>query len=95
MTYNVIQSIEGLACRLEKARTLVEEGKVRPIINKEDAFIVESSSGVGYYLVDKDTGCTCPDACTRRELHRGLCKHRLAILVYLEAQGTVTEAKAA
>ena len=81
---NVIQKIEALHCRLEKAREIVSEGKVKPVLGMDDHFTVEASAGEGHYLVN-DT-CSCPDAANRSELTDGLCKHKLAVMVYQEAQ---------
>jgi hypothetical protein len=77
-----IQQIEALAKRLEKARQLVAEKKVHPLINLENHYVVEASSGFGFYLVNG--ACTCQDAKDRSELHRGFCKHRLAVEIYKE-----------
>ena len=90
---SVIQKIEALHCRLEKAREIVAEGKVRPVLGMDEHFTVESSTGEGHYLVNAT--CSCPDATNRTELTKGLCKHRLAVLVYLEAQETAMKAIAA
>ncbi len=87
---NVIEKIEALHCRLERARQIVAEGKVRHVLGMKEHYTVESSTGNGHYLVN-DT-CSCPDAANRSELTDGLCKHRLAVLVYQESQEAVTEA---
>ena len=87
---SVIQKIEALHCRLEKARQIVAEGKVQPVLGMPDHFTVEASTGNGHYLVN-DT-CSCPDAVNRSELTKGLCKHKLAVIVYTEAQQAATEA---
>ena len=71
-----IQQIEGMNRRLEKAKQLVAEGKIRPVLGMESHYVVESSNGDGFYLVNEH--CTCPDACHRTELHSGWCKHYLA-----------------
>ncbi len=90
---SVIEKIEALHCRLEKAREIVAEGKVKPVLGMDEHFTVESSTGTGHYLVNST--CSCPDAQNRSELTKGLCKHKLAVLVYQEAQEAATEAKAA
>ena len=87
---NVIEKIEALHCRLEKARQIVAEGKVQPVLGMSDYYTVESSTGEGHYLINSN--CSCPDAQMRSELTKGLCKHKLAVLVYMEAQETATEA---
>ena len=81
---NVIEKIEALHCRLERAREIVVEGKVKPVLGMDDHYTVESSTGEGHYLVNST--CSCPDAQMRSELTKGLCKHKLAVLVYTEAQ---------
>ncbi len=90
---SVIEKIEALHCRLERARQIVAEGKVKPVLGMEEHYTVESSTGNGHYLVNAT--CSCPDAANRSELTKGLCKHKLAVLVYQEIKGIVTEAKAA
>ena len=87
---SVIQKIEALHCRLEKAREIVEEAKVKPVLGMDDHYTVESSTGTGHYLVNST--CSCPDALNRSELTKGLCKHKLAVLVYQEAQEAAIEA---
>jgi len=71
----IIEFIEAVAKRLEKARALASN--VRAIEGAE-AFIVENEEGRKLYLVQNST-CTCPDFRQRKELHRGWCKHRLAV----------------
>jgi len=73
---NVIQKIEALHQRLERAREIVADGRVQSVLGMEEHFVIQSSTGQGYYMVN-DT-CTCPDAKERSELTKGLCKHRLA-----------------
>ena len=90
---SVIQKIEALHCRLERAREIVAQDKVRPVLGMDDHYTVESSAGTGHYLVNST--CSCPDAVNRTELTKGLCKHKLAVIVYTEAQEAATEAKAA
>ena len=87
---NVIEKIEALHCRLERAREIVAEDKVKPVLGMDDHYTVESSAGTGHYLVNST--CSCPDALNRTELTKGLCKHKLAVLVYMEAQEAATEA---
>ena len=81
---SVIEKIEALHCRLQKARQIVTEAKVRPVLGMDEHYTVESSTGEGHYLVNST--CSCPDAANRLELTKGLCKHKLAVLVYQEAQ---------
>ena len=81
---NVIEKIEALHCRLERAREIVARDKVKPVLGMDEHFTVESSTETGHYLVNST--CSCPDAANRSELTQGLCKHKLAVLVYMEAQ---------
>jgi predicted nucleic acid-binding Zn finger protein len=53
-------------------------------------YVVESSNA--RYLVNGS--CNCPDATNRVELTKGLCKHRLAAMVYAEQQGKAETSKA-
>ncbi len=76
---NVIEKIGALHCRLERAREIVAQDKVRPVLGMDDHYTVESSTGTGHYLVNST--CSCPDALNRSELTKGLCKHKLAVLV--------------
>ncbi len=77
-----VKQIEQLNQRLEKARQIVAEGKVNPIIGKDNHYTIEGCDG--FYLVN-DT-CSCPDAEHRNELHQGWCKHRLSVELYKEIQ---------
>ena len=90
---SVIKKIEALHCRLQKARGIVADSRVKPVLGMPDHFVLESTTGEGHYLVN-DT-CSCPDAVNRSELTDGLCKHKLAVLVYQAIKEAHTEAKAA
>ena len=79
MTVTPITQIEALAERLEKAREIV--GQVSPVLGLDGHHVVAGSDG--HYLVNGH--CTCPDARFRRDLHKGWCKHMLAVAVYREA----------
>jgi hypothetical protein len=68
--------IEALHQRLEKARQLVADGKVQPIIGHDKHYVVQASRG-GVYVVNSE--CPCPDAQQRTDVHRGWCKHKLAV----------------
>jgi hypothetical protein len=81
-TTSPVKQIEALNQRLEKARQIVAEGKVHPIVGMENHFTVEG--GKGFYLVNGH--CSCPDAKNREGLHRGFCKHKLAVELYKETQ---------
>jgi predicted nucleic acid-binding Zn finger protein len=69
---------------------LITNGKVHPIYGMANHFVVEGSNA--RYLVNGS--CNCPDAATRVELTKGLCKHRLAAMVYAEQQAKAETPKA-
>ena len=79
MTVTPITQIEALAERLEKAREIV--GQVSPVLGLDGHHVVAGSDG--HYLVNGH--CNCPDARFRRELHKGYCKHMLAVYLYEES----------
>ena len=80
------RSQRALHERLERARIIVQEDKVSPVLGMDEHYIVESSAGDGSYLVN-DT-CSCWDAKDERryELTRNVCKHKLAVILYMEAK---------
>ncbi len=79
---SAVTQIEELSKRLERAREIVGERKVSPVVGKEYHYIVEGKDG--YYLVNGE--CTCRDAQYRSEVHKGWCKHMLAVELYKESQ---------
>jgi predicted nucleic acid-binding Zn finger protein len=81
-----VAQIEALYDRLSRARTLVANNKVHPIYGMANHYVVEGSNA--RYLVNGS--CNCPDATNRVELTKGLCKHRLAAMVYAEQQAKAT-----
>ena len=85
MTVTPITQIEALAERLEKAREIV--GQVSPVLGLDDHHVVAGDGG--HYLVNGL--CSCPDAKHRPELHKGFCKHRLAVILYRESRDGQTE----
>lgn len=82
-TPTVIEKIEALSQRLERAREIVADKKVKRVLGVDDHYTIESSTGSGTYLINGS--CSCPDAKQRDDLTKGLCKHKLATLLYLEA----------
>ncbi len=89
---NIVEKIEALHERLQRAKGIVADGRVSPILGMDEHFTVASSTGMGSYLVNGT--CSCPDANDerRRELTRGVCKHKLAVVLYLEAnEGSETD----
>jgi|GEM_PF-1786225 len=85
-----VQQIESLYQRLEKARQLVANGKVHPVIGQEAHHVVQASKG-GFYLVNGT--CTCPDAQQRDDVHKGWCKHKLAVEVLKAAPADAEKPK--
>jgi predicted nucleic acid-binding Zn finger protein len=85
-----VAQIEALYDRLSKAKTLVVNDKVHPIYGMANCHVVEGNNA--RYLVNGE--CRCPNATNRVELTKGLCKHRLAAMVYAEQQGKAETPKA-
>ncbi len=85
-TVSPVTQIEELNKRLERARELVSEDRVAPVVGRDGHFVVQGTEG-GYYLVNG--GCTCQDARFRSEVHKGWCKHMLAVELYKESQPEV------
>ena len=80
-----IETIEALHQRLERARQIVADDMVSRVLGMDDHYTVESAENQGAYLINGT--CSCPDAQYRSELTNGVCKHRLAVLLYVEQQG--------
>ena len=88
-----IERIEAQFDRLQRAREIVRNQGVHVMLGVDEdiagdfggrprtCFAVDSSSGKGQYFVNGQ--CSCPDAKERQDLHEGLCKHRLAVLLWL------------
>ena len=82
-TISPVTQIEELSKRLERARELVGQDRVAPVVGKNGQYVVQACKG-GYYLVNGE--CTCRDAQYRSEVHKGWCKHMLAVELYKESQ---------
>lgn len=80
------RTIEGLYRRLERARELVQAGKVYPVAGMDALYVVRNGDGNAFYLVTPESSCTCPDF----EKHDGKipCKHMLAVELYQQQQAT-------
>lgn len=85
------RTIEALYRRLQKARELVEAGKVSPVHGLDGVYVVLNGDGTAHYLVNADSSCTCPDF--ERMEGRYPCKHLLAVSLYQQGQ-TVDSASA-
>jgi len=81
-----IQQIESMYQRLEKARGIYAAGKVHRILGLDQQYVVESSTGDGFYQVNGV--CTCQDAQHRTEIHHGWCCHKLAVELLKEQQAS-------
>ena len=79
-----VKQITELHRRLERAQGIVGEGRVFPVLGREDLYIVQGSEQD--YMVGA-SGCSCPDAKFGAPLHHGYCKHRLAVCIYVESHG--------
>src|ERR671918_163449 len=79
-----VQQIESLYQRLEKARSIYAAGEVHKVLGIDEHYVVESSKGDGFYLVNGI--CTCMDAQHRTEVHHGWCCHKLAVEIFKEQQ---------
>ncbi len=79
-----IQKIEAMNERLDRARQLVTDGLVSPVIGMEAHYIVRSSDGNSFYLVNGK--CSCPDAEYRSDAHSGWCKHYLSVELFKESE---------
>ena len=80
-----IDTIEALYKRLERARQLIENDSISQILGLENHYTVASSAEDGSYLVNGT--CSCPDAQYRSKLTNGICKHKLAVILYQESHG--------
>ena len=81
---NHAHQIENVNTRLESAKKIAKKGKVFPVYNKEDHFVVRTDDGKGFYIVNAE-GC-CNKDLQRRDLLQGYCEHRLAVELFKEAQ---------
>jgi hypothetical protein len=69
---------QALTVRLDRAQEFIDQGRVHPVANMPDHFIVEGDSL--WYVVNGE--CCCEDFKYRQPLHQGWCKHRLAVALY-------------
>ena len=82
-TISAVTQIEELSKRLDRAREIVGQDRVAPVVGKDGQYVIQACRG-GYYLVNGE--CTCRDAQYRSEVHKGWCKHMLAVELYKESQ---------
>ena len=87
-TISAVTQIEELSKRLDRAREIVGQDRLAPVVGKEGHYVVQACRG-GYYLVNGE--CTCRDAQYRSKVHKGWCKHMLAVEVYKETLPQVEE----
>ncbi len=83
-----VLQIESLNTRLEKARLIVAEGRIFPVLNKEGHYVVWADQENGFYVVDTE-GC-CTNGQQRVDLLDGYCEHRLAIDILNETHEAKT-----
>jgi predicted nucleic acid-binding Zn finger protein len=69
---------QALNVRLDRAQEFIDQGRVHPVANMPDHFVVEGDSQ--WYVVNGE--CCCEDYKYRQPLHGGYCKHRLAVVLY-------------
>ena len=81
-----VKQIEELCEKTRKGAPIGRRGKVEPVLGA-DAHYIARSEAAGSYLVNGH--CTCPDARYRRDIHKGWCKHMLAVDLYKESQAQV------
>ena len=82
-----VAQIESLYKCLEKARQLVAEGKVHPVVGMDGHYVVLGTAG--YYMVNGV--CTCPDARERADIHKSWCKHKLAVELHKDTPQELAE----
>lgn len=78
-----VEQIESLNTRLEKARLIVSEGRIFPVLNREGDYVVRAVQENGFYVVSAE-GC-CTNGQQRIDLLEGYCEHRLAVNIFNEA----------
>ncbi len=83
-----VHQIENLNTRLEKARQIAKKKRIFPVYNKEDHYVVRTSDGKGFYVVNPE-GC-CHKNHQQLDLLQGYCEHRLAVDLYKEAEQATT-----
>jgi hypothetical protein len=71
---------QALEVRLARAQEFIDEGRVHPVANMPEHYIVEGDNQ--WYVVNGE--CCCEDAQYRKALHGGYYKHRLAVGLYKE-----------
>jgi predicted nucleic acid-binding Zn finger protein len=69
---------QALEVRLARAQEFIDEGRVHPVANMPDHYVVEGENQ--WYVVNGE--CCCEDFKYRQPLHNGWCKHRLAVALY-------------
>ncbi len=84
----VIERIEAAYKRLEKAKEIVQAGKVHKVEGADGYWVVEGSNG--FYLVNGT--CTCPDYRKRGKAIK-FCKHMLAVELVKQGQGKEARAR--
>lgn len=87
---DIIEKIESLAVRLERAKELVRRGEIRQL--SENEWLV--GSGEHAHLVHGSI-CDCQDFRIHENDLHGLCKHRLAVILVVTGRMIPGEEKEA
>jgi hypothetical protein len=69
---------QALNVRLDRAQEFVDQGRVHPVANMPDHYVVEGENS--WFVANGE--CCCEDYMYRQPLHQGWCKHRLAVALY-------------
>lgn len=77
---------QAVAERYQKAVELVEAGKVFPLYGELDRYVVVNGQGVAYLVNHISGECTCPDSQLRCPKLGIVCKHAIAVELYVERQ---------
>jgi hypothetical protein len=78
------KQIKGLAERYERAREIVEAGRVAPVYGQDGVYCVLNGEGYAYLVNLTAETCTCPDAQYRAAKLGIPCKHLIAAALVAE-----------
>jgi hypothetical protein len=81
-----VAQIKGLAERYERAREIVEAGRVAPVYGQDGVYCVLNGEGYAYLVNLTAETCTCPDYQYRAKKLNLPCKHLIAVALYRERQ---------
>ena len=89
---HLIDHIDTMHERLQKVRQIANSGSVHHVDGMQDVYAVQASNGTAWYLVNLYQSCSCPDFRVPGEALHGICKHRLACLLFEQHQAERREA---